>query len=102
MREDCVSSRIAVVISAWDKRVTEETTPRQWLADQTPFLSQFLTANCHHTPFEVFGVSCQGFDLKEADNHAEGVVTPSKRICVQLNADDLKHDLTAILKWVME
>ena len=102
MRQDCENSRIAVVVSAWDKRISEEITPRQWLKDEVPFLFQFLTANGHRTPFEVFGVSCQGFDLKDADDHAENVVTPSKRICIQRGAEDLTHDLTAILKWVME
>jgi len=93
-------SRLALVISAWDELLKgKKTSPAKWLADEMPFLSQFLESNRRLFDFNVYGVSAQGGDYKDVDELTG--MTPSERILIEGDGVKNPHDLTELLTWLM-
>ena len=56
--------RLAVVISAWDLCTVENLIPTKWIEERLPLLHQYLIANADRCPFDIYGVSAQGAELK--------------------------------------
>lgn len=54
---------IAVLVTAWDTVTEFKLSPTEWLAWQTPLLSQWLEARSGGARCRVFGVSAQGGDV---------------------------------------
>jgi len=93
--------RLALVISAWDDVLkVKKTSPTKWLADEMPFLAQFLESNRRLFDFNVYGVSAQGGDYdKDVDELTE--MTASERILIEGDGVRNAHDLTELLTWLM-
>lgn len=68
-------SRIAVIISAWD-RAHGAATPEAWLQDHMPLLFQYLATHTDEFESRIYGVSAQGGHVPSKENPAE----PSDRI----------------------
>lgn len=95
-------SRIAIIISAWDKLSDVFTDPYTWLSASIPLLDQFLKAGRNRVPFRVYGISALGGDLNDENDVAwmQNQDQPSDRITV-VGDDCLPHDITAPIKWLM-
>lgn len=95
-------SRIAVIISAWDKVSDVYTDPNKWLSASIPLLDQFLQARRKHLPFRVYGLSALGGDIdnEEQRAHMQNHNQPSERITI-VGEDCIPHDITAPIKWLM-
>nr|WP_255616625.1 hypothetical protein [Microvirga puerhi] len=99
-------SRIAVIISAWDK-APPQTEPEQWLKTRMPLLYQYLRNQQLEIPFRVYGVSAQGGSVpkKEQPNvpsdRAEllKVKIAGERIKV-VGHDAANHDLSHPIRWL--
>jgi len=92
--------RLALVISAWDELLKgRKTSPAKWLAEEMPFLSQFLESNRRLFDFNVYGVSAQGGDYKDVDELTK--MNPSERILIEGDGVKNPHDLTELLTWLM-
>lgn len=91
--------RLALVISAWDQLKGLLSSPTKWLADEMPFLFQFLESNRRLFDFIVYGVSAQGGDYKDVDQLT--VMDPSERIFIAGDGVKNPHDLTEPLTWLM-
>lgn len=88
---------VATVVAAWDTAADTNLTPEDWLAWQTPLLSQWLRANESEVPFSIFGISAQGGDLRDEDIR--------KRLADQIEERPLpKHGspLIAPVQWLLE
>ncbi len=97
-RDDGV--HLGVIVSAWDIVMKQASnTPEDWLAQRLPLLYQFLVAHSDTVPFQIFGVSAQGGDLKDAQQLRQSV-RPSERIIVMHGAER-SHDITTPVRWVM-
>jgi hypothetical protein len=93
--------RLALVISAWDELLKgAKTTPAKWLADEMPFLTQFLETNRRLFDFNVYGVSAQGGDYDKDVDELTGI-TASERILIEGDGVTNAHDLTELLTWLM-
>ncbi len=91
--------RLCVLISAWDVvQRLEHTSPEAWLGKRLPMLHQFLIANSDLLPFEVYGVSAQGDDLRNAADLRKQLRS-SDRILV-IHGEETSHDITAPLQWL--
>jgi hypothetical protein len=98
---------LAVIVSAWD--LVEDTSvleisPKCWMAKRMPLLNQFLHANTDIFNIQVYGVSAQGGTLDEEESAEElaKVMPPSHRIRVRKDEEDLDHDITEPVKWLMQ
>lgn len=98
-------SRIAVIISAWDK--APPVTPDTWLKDRMPLLYQYLANHELAVPFRIYGVSAQGGSLPKKEKPD----TPSQRtelLKVKVAGERIKvvghgagaHDLTHPIQWL--
>jgi hypothetical protein len=77
----------------------KKTSPAKWLADEMPFLFQFLESNRRLFDFIVYGVSAQGGDYKDVDELTG--MKPSERILIEGDGVKNPHDLTELLTWLM-
>jgi hypothetical protein len=93
--------RLAIVISAWDELLKgAKTSPTKWLADEMPFLTQFLESNRRLFDSNVYGVSAQGGDYnRDVDELTK--ITASERILIEGDGVRNEHDLTELLTWLM-
>ena len=92
--------KLAVVVSAWD-RITNGSSPSEWIRKRLPLLSQYLRANPDVFSSEFYGVSAQGGRLEEAEELRKKV-RPSDRIRVVKDDLSESHDITAPVRWIME
>jgi len=94
--------RVAIMISAWDLARGMNMTPRAWLASHMPLVDQYLTTNSIAFEHEIYGVSAQGVDLRNAAAVDEAAKLPqsSRRIQI-LGPEGEGHDLTLPLVWLM-
>lgn len=95
-------SRVAVVVSAWDRVIDVFDDPAEWLTSCLPLLNQFLKANDDTLEYRVYGVSAQGGDItvSEETTRLQEVVQASDRIIV-VGPDCTRHDITAPVRWLM-
>jgi hypothetical protein len=100
LREAPQPLRIVVVVSAWDL-VRTPVAPSSWLELRLPVLHQFLTSNGSAMPFQVFGVSALGGDLKDDISTLQEKNTPSSRVRVVNDALNETHDLTLPLRFLL-
>jgi hypothetical protein len=93
--------RLALVISAWDDVLkVKKISPAKWLAEEMPFLSQFLESNRRLFDFNAYGVSAQGGDYnKDVDELTR--MSASERIRIEGDGVTNPHDLTELLTWLM-
>lgn len=92
--------RLALVISAWDQLKDKWSSAAKWLADEMPFLTQFLESNQRLFDFNVYGVSAQGGDYdKDVDDLT--AMNASERILIEGDGVKNPHDLTELLTWLM-
>lgn len=92
--------RLSLVISAWDQLKGEKVSPQEWLANEMPFLSQFLESNRRLFDFNVYGVSAQGGDYNKDVDELTGM-SASERILIDGDGVKNPHDLTELLTWLM-
>lgn len=76
--------RLAVVISAWDLCDVENLNPANWIAKRLPLLHQYLTANVDVCPYDIYGISAQGAELKNPGTLVDAIRS-SDRIKVDWN-----------------
>jgi GTPase SAR1 family protein len=91
--------KLAVVISAWDLCVVEGFTPEEWLKKNLPLLHQYLNSNDDVCPFEIYGISAQGAELKEP-GELVNAIRASERIKVVHKGEESK-DLTLPIRYVL-
>lgn len=89
--------RIAVLASAWDV-VPAGTSPKAWLAEKRPMLSQFLQHNPELWDVRVYGVSAQGGRLPQDRGRLKSM-KPAQRIRL-VGHGATAHDLTSPLLWL--
>jgi hypothetical protein len=105
-------TKLALVLSLWDKVAEEKRSPRDFLRERFPLLHQYLTAQGEAWNWATFGVSAQGGDyirddVKPTDAQLRQVAklkkldVPSKRITV-ISDQTTSHDLTEPIKWLLE
>ncbi|KTC09414.1 hypothetical protein Q1J55_04000 [Pseudomonas syringae] len=94
--------RVAIMISAWDLARGMNMTPRDWLACHMPLVNQYLKTNNVYFEHEIYGVSAQGVDLRNADavDAAAKLPQSSRRISI-VGPEGDGHDLTLPLVWLM-
>lgn len=76
--------RLAVVISAWDLCDVENLSPADWIAQRLPLLHQYLMANVDVCPYDIYGISAQGAELKNPGTLVDAIRS-SDRIKVDWN-----------------
>jgi Double-GTPase 1 len=59
-------ARACIMLSAWDTQPSE-LTPRRYIAENMPLLSQYLASNSDWLSARVFGVSAQGGSFKDPE-----------------------------------
>ncbi len=96
--------KIGIVISAWDRVVSMEMSPPEYLEKEMPMLSQFLEANSDIWECRIFGVSAQGGDYGEKDdldrmtNFTDPLARP---IIAGLNKGEAEpNDITYPVSWL--
>ena len=105
------TSRVAVVLSAWDKVESEGKQPDLFLAERLPLLKQYLEAGADKWQWKVYGVSAQGGDYeKEGEplsgaklaklNGLKALEEPSMRIRV-VSGNSVSSDLTEPIAWLL-
>jgi hypothetical protein len=103
------ATRLAVVLSAWDKVEEENVTPEQYLASELPLLDQYLRNGPDRWNVRVYGLSAQGGDyeseeVKDDPERDEKVAEiramddASDRI--RLFTPELARDLTEPISWL--
>jgi hypothetical protein len=91
--------RLAVVVSAWDLCEVERLEPLQWIQARLPLLYQYLSANHDVCPFDVYGVSAQGAELKKPGDLLNAIRS-SDRIKV-VHGASISKDLTLPIKQLL-
>jgi hypothetical protein len=105
------TSRIAIVLSAWDKVESEGKQPEPFLEERLPLLKQYLEAGADKWQWKVYGVSAQGGDYeKEGEpllgaklaklNGLKALEEPSMRIRV-VSGNSVSSDLTEPIAWLL-
>jgi len=103
------ATRLAVVLSAWDKVEEENVTPEQYLASELPLLDQYLRNGSDRWDVRVYGLSAQGGDyesekVKDDEERNEKVAEiralddASERI--RLFTPEFSRDLTEPIAWL--
>lgn len=94
--------KVVIILSAWDK-VTEGTTPIDFIRIQLPLLYQYLLAKFDYRNFKVFGVSAQGGCLEKEEQRLSlaNIDEPIERIRVSEDGISHHNDLTQILSWLI-
>ena len=100
--------RLAVIVSAWD-RLSEYSSPEDFVARRLPLLAQYLQARIHPFEYRYFGVSAQGCEYVEED-HREALPDelvailaleqPSLRLSL-LDGSKMRRDLTLPVDWLI-
>jgi len=93
--------RLVIAISAWDLVAPSKVSPEDWVAQQFPLLSQFLSSNRKSFEVGFYGVSAQGGNYEGEDITALQNTLPARRI--EIVGKDVKnrHDITEPLLWLM-
>lgn len=98
--------KIGVIISAWDivknslDKEEANLNPQNWLRNNLPLFHQYLLANQDFFPSKVFGVSAQGGEYHESQNHTlQEKIRQSERIIIQSD-NNISHDITVPLQWL--
>jgi hypothetical protein len=105
------TSRIAIVLSAWDKVESEGKQPEPFLAERLPLLKQYLEAGADKWQWKVYGVSAQGGDYEKEGEPLLGaklarlidlkaLEEPSMRIRV-VSGSSVSSDLTEPIAWLL-
>ena len=105
------TSRIAIVLSAWDKIESEGKQPEPFLAERLPLLKQYLEAGADKWQWKVYGVSAQGGDYEKEGEPLLGaklarlidlkaLEEPSMRISV-VSGSSVSSDLTEPSAWLL-
>ncbi|QQO19093.1 hypothetical protein JJB98_03780 [Bradyrhizobium diazoefficiens] len=105
------ASRLAVVLSAWDKVEEENVTPEQYLASELPLLDQYLRNGVDRWDVRVYGLSAQGGDFES--DEAKGDADRNERVAmvralddaserIRLMTPELSRDLTEPVAWLTE
>ena len=105
------TSRIAIVLSAWDKIESEGKQPEPFLAERLPLLKQYLEAGADKWQWKVYGVSAQGGDYEKEGEPLLGaklarlidlkaLEEPSMRIRV-VSGSSVSSDLTEPIAWLL-
>ena len=98
-------SRVSLVLSAWDvvAGAGGDTTPRDYLREQLPLLSQFLEANSDRPHFEIYGVSALGGDPEVERERLQGEIDPGRRIrVVRADGTTAEDGILAPIRWLIE
>jgi len=93
--------RLAIAISAWDLVAASKVDPENWITQQLPLLSQFLSANRKSFEVAFYGVSAQGGEYGGDDIAALHDKIPARRIEIVGNGVKNPHDITEPLLWLM-
>jgi hypothetical protein len=94
--------RVAIIVSAWDLARGMNMTPRAWLASHMPLVDQYLRTNSIAFEHEIYGVSAQGVDLRNAAAVDEAAKLPQSSRRIQIVGPEGEgHDLTLPLVWLM-
>jgi hypothetical protein len=94
-------SRLAVILSAWDKVEPEGRLPSQFVAERLPLLHQHLESMHLLHGWKAFGVSAQGGDFSVDTERLLAEDIPSKRIRVRGDGGN-SHDLSELVRWLVE
>jgi len=105
--------RLAVVLSAWDKVMEEESeiTPDEYLARELPLLDQYLRNGDGNWTVRTYGLSAQGGDFErdgETDDEARNEKVAAIRLLddassrIRLTTPEPSHDLTEPIAWLTE
>lgn len=96
--------KIAIGLSAWDKKMTEGKTPEEYLKSRAPMLYNFIKYHFKERLF--FGVSAQGFDYKDKADKEEDMkakARESKRAFMHYGDEqDLTTDLTRPFNYLIQ
>ena len=96
-------SGVSLVLSAWDVVAGGHTTPRDYLSEQLPLLSQFLEANSDRPHFEIYGVSALGGDPEVERERLLGEIDPGRRIrVVRADGTTAEDGILAPIRWLIE
>ena len=95
--------RLGIIISAWDvvetlARKNAVPTPEAWFSERLALLEQYVRSNSEIYEHEVFGVSAQGGELKDADTLRK--CNPAGRISV-VHKGNRSNDITLPVRWVL-
>jgi len=93
--------KLVVMLSAWDKTEQTGQTPKEYLNEHFPLLSQFLEANFLFSKIKVLGISAQGGDLDTEGEKLSEVDLPTNRIKIT-DHKEVYNDITLPLKWLLE
>lgn len=90
------SSRLSLVISAWDTVERPGLTPASWLQTELPLLAQYVDSNRAYWKTSVFGVSATGGDLQNSDvrKRLQSLDDPNDRTYVVTSDGHRSNDLT--------
>ena len=99
--------RIVVLISAWDLLEKLNKTPREWLDNSLPMLSQYLEGL---EEVVVFGLSAQGGQFEKKDDPEEQIekveelrqLPPAERPRIVNESGEASNDLTLPLRHLLE
>lgn len=94
--------RLAIAISAWDLVAASKISPKKWMAEQLPLLSQFLISNQKSFEVAFYGISAQGGKYEGAEILALQGKNPAMRIEVVGGGVTNQHDITEPLLWLMQ
>jgi len=93
--------RLVIAISAWDLVTASKVNPENWIVQQFPLLSQFLSSNRKSFEVAFYGVSAQGGEYEGDDVAALQNKNPATRTEIVGNGVKNKHDITEPLLWLM-
>jgi hypothetical protein len=104
VHEICSTIPTVVVVSAWDEvRKKTDATPETWLQLNLPLLWQMLECRHGAEPYTVFGISAQGGDVTDPEEHARlAAMKPAhERIIVQ-QGTSVGSDISAPIRWLLD
>ncbi len=101
-------TRLAIMVSAWDRAASIYADPSLWMSDHLPLLTQYLVANSLVWPNKAFGISAQGGPLPQ-DEARLLAMSPDERPFIVEGAASTSsadvalspHDLGAPVRWLV-
>ncbi len=84
--------KIAIGLSAWDLKMTENLTPEEFLQQRSPVLYNFI--KWHFNDVVFFGVSAQGFDYKDKSEKEAEMKDKARKSCRAFIAFDKEKELS--------
>ncbi len=92
---------VAVIISAWDLVEGQGESPKKWLADAMPLLSQYLHCLGRSAAVRIFGVSAQGGHYPTSANELLEVDVASRSRAVSQDGSTT-GDITLPFRWLLD